>query len=136
MPNGVRRSGFVSRAGHGVQVNSGVISIDNSGSAIAGGGHITLAVVNGVNTIPINGDIASATTLDVAAPLYAEQPLSLVIKQGATPQPVTFGASVLVMTSPGPFTSSVVAGDTDFVKLIGANGSRWALAAFANGGTF
>lgn len=127
----VASGGASATAGHGIQINSGTIAVDTRGT-IAGGGHITLGVTNGVNSVLVNGGTV-ATTIDVAAPLYVGQPLRLDIKQGATTEPVTLGTSIANYINVGAFTSTATAALTDSLQLIGANASQWALAGIALG---
>lgn len=117
--------------GGGPVTSTGTFFTHNQGT-IACGGAITITATNGVDNVLVNGG-STACTIDIGPPSFTGQPLRLQMKQGAAPQLESFGTTVVFGTAPSSFTATASAAASDFVQLIGANGSRWAFVAAVQG---
>lgn len=126
--------GVVTVLGDGVGLNSGTIQVDHQ-ATLTGGSHLTITPAQGVSAVIINGSSSAATTLDVGAPLYLGQHLRVQYKNGSTAQAMTLGTSIKLGATVPSFTSTPTAAVSDFLQLIGANGSQWALVAISQGFT-
>jgi hypothetical protein len=127
-------AGVATVLGDGIGINSGTIQADHQ-VTVAGGGTVTLTPTIGVTSVLLNGNVASATTLQVAAPNYVGQHLRVQYKNGATTQALALGNTILLGSTVASFTSTPTAAVSDFLQLIGANGSQWALVAISQGFT-
>ena len=121
-------------ADHGSFLNSGTVQSDYQ-TVVNGGSHFTVSPTSGVSNVLINGNSAAATTIDIGAPNYQGQHLRLQYKNGSTEQALNLGTTIVFGTSPANYTSTPTANVSDFLQLIGANGSRWAVVGIAQGFT-
>lgn len=120
-------------ADHGSILNSGTVQSDIEGSAITGGGTVTITPSTGTSNVIINGDSALATTLQIGPPAYAGQHLRVGYKQSGTPQNLNLGTTIATGSTLASFTATATAGVTDFLQFINANGSRWAFVGVMQG---
>lgn len=121
-------------AAQGSFLNSGTV-VSDAQSIINGGSHLTITPASGTSNVLINGNTATATTIDVGPPVYQGQHLRVQYKQGATPQLLNLGTTIVFGASPASYSSTETANVSDFLQFIGANGSQWACVAIGQGFT-